>query len=257
MKDARFQGKVWAGARNADGTPGPLSWLGDVPQLQIKMNVEKDERQENFSGQSLTSVSSVKAKKAELSMTLNYFSKNNLALALFATAIDVASGTVTGEALPIDVVAGDTIALDHRDVSAVSLTGADGTTPLVLGTDYSEESLPGGLITVKDPTNFTNGTGTPQAAATADYSYAATTRLPMFTSAVPERYLVLDGINVITNERVRLRIFRAQFDPVSQLDTITDALTELQLSGTVLYDEVNAADANLGGFGRIELPQAA
>lgn len=252
MKDFRFQGKVWAGSRNADGTPGPLYWLGDDSELQIKLTVDKDERNESYSGQSLLSVSAIKAKKAELSVKLNYFSKNNLGLGLYSTPVDVVAGSATGEALPIGAAAGDVIRLDHRDVSAVVLTGADGSTALIEGTDYSIESAAGGLIKVIDPTHFNDGTGTPQATATAAYSYAASVRLPMFTSAVPERYIVFDGINVVTGASVRIELYRAQFDPISQLDMISDSLGELAMSGSVLYDDVNAANANLGGFGRIE-----
>lgn len=254
MKDFRFQGKVYAGLRNADGTPGPLTWLGDDSKLQIKLSVDKDERQESYSGQSLTSVSTVKAKKATFDMTLNWFSKNNLALALAAAAVDVTTGSASAENLPTGVAAGDIIRLDHRDISALTLTGADGTTPLVAGTDYSEESLPGGLIKVMDPTHFNDGTGTPAAAATAAYTYAASVTVPMFTTGIPERYLVLDGINTVDSSRVRIEIYRAQFDPASQLDMISDDLGQLDLSGAILYDDVNALDPTLGGFGRIGLP---
>jgi len=253
MKDFRFQGKVWAGMRNADGSPGPLTWLGDDSELQIKLSVTKDERHESYSGQSLLSVSTTKEKKAELSIKLNYFSKTNLGLGLYATAVDVATGSATGEALPINVAAGDVIRLAHRDVSSVVLTGADGTTPLVLGTDFSIESAPGGLIKVIDPTHFNDGAvGPPQATATAAYTFAASVRLPMFTSDPPERYIVFDGKNTVTGETVRIELYRCQFDPISQLDMISDSLSELQMGGSVLYDDVNAADANLGGFGRIE-----
>lgn len=251
MKDFRFQGKVYAGMRNADGTPGTLAWLGDVPKLQIKLATDKDERQESYSGQSLTSVNSTKAKKATFDLTLNYFSKEVLALALFATVVDVSSGSVTGEALPTGVAAGDVIRLDYRDVTVLTLTGADGTTPLVLGTDYSIESAPGGLIKVIDPTHFNDGTGTPASAATADYTYAASIRVPAFTADAPERYLVFDGKNTVTGETVRIEIPRAQFDPISALDVISDALSQVDVTGALLYDSVNAADANFGGFARI------
>ncbi|HEX7113198.1 MAG TPA: hypothetical protein VF216_12200 [Mizugakiibacter sp.] len=251
MKDFSFNGKVYIGTRLASGKPGVLRWVDDASQLQIKLTTDNEERQESYSGNRLTSVRLQKAKKAEFSLTLNAFSKLNLALALYATPVDVTSGTVASEALPTGLVAGDIVALDHRDISALVIKDSAGTpATLVKDTDYSEESLPGGLVKIIN-------VGTYVQPFTAAYSYAAGVRVPMFTSTIPEQYIVLDGINTVDGSRARVELFRGVFDPASQLDMITDALSSLQLNGSVLYDSVNAADANMGGFGRISLPPEA
>ncbi|WP_244539167.1 hypothetical protein [Pseudomonas aeruginosa] len=46
-------------------------------------------------------------------------------------------------------------------------------------------------------------------------------------------------------------LYRCKFDPVSDLALINDEYGNFQLTGSVLYDTLNAADAKLGGFGRI------
>lgn len=252
MKDFSFNGKVYLGLRDAaTGKPLALRWVDDASQLQVKLTTDTEERQESHSGNRLTSVRLTKAKKADFSLTLNAFSKKNLALGLQSNPVDVTLGTVTGEVLPDALVAGDVVALDHRDVSSVVITDSNATpATLVLGTDYSEESLPGGLIRIISLGAYTQ----PFKAA---YSYAASVTVPMFNAAQPERFILLDGINTVTGERARVSLFRAVFDPASQLDLITDSLSSLALSGSVLYDSVNAASANLGGFGRIELPPEA
>lgn len=250
MKDFSFQGKIYLGLRGSDGKPQALRWVDDASQLQVKLSVDTEERNESYSGNRLTSVRLIKARKAEFSLTLNAFSKLNLGLALGATALDVATGSVTAESFPTGLQVGDVVALDHRDISAVVITDSTATPKtLVKGTDYAEESLPGGLIRIL-------GLGSPAYTQPfkAAYTYAATVRLPMFTGPQPERYLLLDGINTVDNSRVRVRLYRCSFNPVDTLDLITDSLSSLQLSGAVLYDSTNASDSSLGGFGRIELP---
>jgi hypothetical protein len=249
MKDFSFQGKVYVGLRGSDGKPQALRWVDDASQLQVSLSVDTSERQESYSGNRLTSVRLRKSTKAEFTLTLNAFSKQNLVLAVFGTPADVATGTATAESFPADLVVGDVVALDHRDVSDLVITDSTATPKtLVEGTDYSIESGPGGLVKLLSLDTYTQ----PFKAA---YSYAASVRVPMFTAGTPERYILLDGINTVDNSRVRVRLYRASFDPASSLDFISDDLASLELKGGILFDQLNAADANLGGFGRIELPE--
>jgi len=84
----------------------------------------------------------------------------------------------------------------------------------------------------------------------------ASSDVTMFTVAPPERYLFLDGINTVDNSPVRLRLYRVKFDPAATIPLINEGFGALELSGAVLYDSEAAADATLGGFGKIELPTA-
>lgn len=248
MKDYSLQGKIWLGTRLASGLPGALTWLGDSAELQIKLTTDKSERTESYSGQRLTSAVLQKAKKAELSMKPNQLSKEVLALGLYGNIITIASGSATAEPFPDGLVVGDTIALEHGDISSLVVTDSTGT-PLTLtpDTDYAVESAAGGLVTLKNLGAYVQ----PFAGA---YSYGSAVDLAMFTSPIPERYLVFDGVNTLTGEPVLARLYRCQFDPISQLDLIGSDLGELAMSGSVLFDSVNAADANLGGFGKMTLP---
>lgn len=251
MKDFSFQGKVYLGQRGSNGKPQALRWVDDASQLQIKLSTDTEERQESYSGNRLTSVRLTKSRKAEFSLTLNAFSKLNLALALSVTPVDVAAGNVTGEILPAGLLVGDVVALDHRDISALVLTDSAATPKtLVAGTDYVIESAAAGLVRI-----LSLGSPAYTQPFKAAYSYADAVRLPMFTATQNERYLLLDGVNVVDGSRVRVRLYRCAFDPVQQLDLITDSLSSLALSGAVLFDATNAADAALGGFGRIEMPK--
>jgi hypothetical protein len=250
MNDYSLQGKVWLGTRLSSGKCGALKWLGDNSELSLKLTTDKSERTESWSGNRLTSAVLQKAKKAEISLKPNQLNSTVLALALYATVNAIAAGTVTAEPLPAGLLVGDTVVLDHQNSSAWAITDSTGTPKtLVKDTDYKVESAAASLITL-----LTLGTPPWVEPVKAAYSYAAAVDLAMFTAPIPERYLVFDGINTLTSERVLLRLYRCQLDPVSDLALISSDLGEMSLGGSVLFDTVNAADATLGGFGKISLP---
>lgn len=248
--DYSLQGKIWLGERQPNGKPGAIEWLGDSAELQIKLTTDKSPRTESYSGNRLTSAVLQKAKKADISMKPNQLSAQVVALALYGNINTIAAGTATAETLPADLAVGETLALDHGNISDLVITDATGApVTLVEDTDYVIESAAGGLVTIKalGDTPYTQ----PFKAA---YSYGAAVDLAMFTAAIPEKYLLFDGINTMNGKPVLARLYRCQFDPAAQVDLIGADLGELSLSGSVLFDAVNAADANLGGFGKITLP---
>ena len=250
MKDFSFNGKFFLGERRSNGKPGKMRWTDDASTLNIQLTVDKEERQESWSGQRLTSVTIPKAKKARFTLALNAMSAANLALAVQSEAQAIATGSVTGEPLPAALVAGDIVLLDHPRISAVALTDSATPTPaaLVLGTNYRIESPAGGLIEILDP-------GALVQPFSAAYTHDAYVNLAMFKLANVERYGMLDGINTVDDERVRVDVYRMKFDPVSDLALITDSLGNLNLSGDILFDAVNFQNANLGGFARVALPE--
>lgn len=239
-----FQGKISLGDRSADGKMLNPVWVGDA-KLSIKLSTETQDHTESFSGQRMLYGQMNKSKKAESTLTLYEWLPENVALGLYAKELDIASSTVTGEEFPAGLVAGDKVKLDHAFVSSVLLTDSTGTpASLTLGTHYRVDSANAGVIEILNPTGFTQ----PFKGA---YSYAAATQFAMFTETPPEKYLLLDGVNTETGELVLVELFRQKFQPLSQLDMITDDLGNMALNGVSLYDPINAADANLGGFGRI------
>lgn len=250
MKDFSFQGKVHLGARLPNGKPGRMRWVDDASNLTIQLTTDKEERQESWSGQRLTSVSIPKAKKASFTLVLNAASSQNLALAVQSEASTIATGSITGEVLPLALVANDMIALDHPRISALAITDSTAGTPLALAldTNYRIDSPKGGMLEILDPGAFVQ----PFKAA---YTHDAYVNLAMFKLAQVERYGIMDGINTVDDERVRVMIYRMQFDPVSDLGLITDSLGNLNLSGSILFDSTNFRDANLGGFARVQLPE--
>jgi len=53
-----------------------------------------------------------------------------------------------------------------------------------------------------------------------------------------------------------VRLYRVQFNPVSNLGLIHESFGQFELSASVLFDAEAAADPVLSGFGRMDLPEA-
>lgn len=240
-----FQGKVWAGERSSAGKLLKPDWAGNVPTMTLQLSTESTNKTESFSGNRLQYGRLQRGKTATLNITFDEWLPQNIALAIWATQLDVAGSTVTGEVLPTALVAGDYVKLDHPFVSALAITDSAGTPATLPTGNYKLESPNAGLVQLLDP-------GALVQPFKAAYTYAARESFTMFTDAPPERYILLDGINTETNEPVIVTLYRCKFDPVSDLAFINEEYGSFSLAGSVLYDVVNAANANLGGFGRID-----
>jgi len=243
-----FQGKLYLGTRQSNGKPGVLTWVNDSALCDVQLQSTIDEKTESYSGNRLVAARVSKGKKANITLQLETLAASGLALALYGSVTTVTAGTVTAESFPALVAVGDTVMLDKPGVTNLVITDSTAAPKtLVQDTDYRIDSPGNGLVKIL-------GLGTYTQPFKAAYSYAGGINLAMFTQPVPERYLVLDGINTVTNERVRTSLFRVQFDPTDSIPLINDGFGKLTLKGSVLYDAVNATNANLGGFGRMEMP---
>lgn len=235
-----FQGKIWLAGRSALGQPIKPEWVGNAPSLQLQMQTATTPKNESWSGERMQIGNLRGAKTATVNMTLDEWSPLTLAIGLYATQISLPSGTASAEPLPTPLAAGDVIRLAHPFISDLELE--TGSTPLVLETDYRIESPSAGLI------EFLSAQA---AAVTAAYEYEAVQGVTMFTQRPPERWLLLDGINTENGERVLVDLYRVDFNPVGDLNIITDEYGSLPMSGSALFDPINARNANLGGFGRV------
>ena len=246
MSLVSLQGKIWLATRSAAGKYEKPVWVGNAPTVSLALGSETSNKTESFSGNRLQIGQLDRGKTATLTLTLDEWLVQNLVLGLYASQLDIPGGTVTAEPLPGALIEGDFVRLDHQFIDDLVLTA--GGTALVEGTNYRIESAAGGLIEMLQAQ---------ATAATAAYEYADANNLTIFTQRPPERWLFLDGINTETNESVLVDLYRCKFNPVGELGLIHDEYGNLPLTGTVLYDPLNARYANLGGFGRMITKKAA
>lgn len=251
MQDFSFQGKIYVGTRLAGGLPGAMRWVGDAPKCDVSLKADTSTRKESYSGNRLTSAVLDKGKDGTIQLTLNYATIENLALGLYGNVQTIASGAVTAEELPAGLAAGDVVALDKSNISALVITDSAGTpVTLVANTDYKVLNAAAGTIEILNVGSYTQPFN-------AAYSNGGSTDVAMFTAPAPERYVLLDGINTVDNSPVIMRLYRVKFEPMSTLPLINDDFAAIDLTGTVLFDSEAALDGALGGFGKIELPVVA
>lgn len=244
------QGKVLLAERDSvTGKPKALRYVGNVPELKINLSVDNLEHKESMSGSRLVDFRMTREKKCELAFSLEEFNIQNLELGMYGSSTTLPAATVTGEAFPTGLVAGDIVRLNHTNVSALVVTDSAGTpATLTAGTHYEIVSAAYGTIRILNVASYTQ----PFLAA---YSAAGGGKnVGLFTAASKERWLRFEGLNTADeNKPVLIEIYRAILDPQKEFSVISDDLLKMDLEGGALYDATKVNDATLGQFGRIVL----
>jgi hypothetical protein len=185
----------------------------------------------------------IKQKSATVTLTIEEFTKDNLALALYGNYTAGATGTVTDEPLPAGLVVGDRYALAHPKVSALVVKD-DASATLTLGTHYTADT-DFGAIQILNLASFVPP-------FKASYSYGAVTEIGIFTQPLPERFLRLEGLNTAQgNAKTLVELYRIAFDPLKEISFISDEYNRFELEGSLLADPGKPVDAVLGQFGRL------
>lgn len=153
---ASFQGRVFLGKRDSLGNPIEVRSPGNVAELKLSLKTDVLEHYESQSGQRMLDHRMVKQKSATIKLTIEEFTKENLALALYGNHVTDTPDDVVGEpvggAMP---VVGERYFLAHPRVSALEVS--DSATPpakLTAGTHYTAD-LDFGAIQFLETTGFT------------------------------------------------------------------------------------------------------
>lgn len=239
------QGKVLIGSRDSLGNPKALRFVGNVPELKFSIKTDVLEHKESTSGQRATDARVIKGKSADFTCKLEDFDKENLALVLYGASTTVAAGTVTAEAFPAGLVAGDFVALKGQAVTSLVIKDSAATpATLVDGTDYELNAEHGSVRILN--------AGTYVQPFKADYSKGAVTSTNMLTQPLPERFVRFEGLNIAdSNKPVVIELYRVAIDPLKELAMIGEEFAAFDLSGSVMIDALKANDPVMGQFGRI------
>lgn len=243
---ASFQGRVFLGKRDEAGRPVEVRSPGNVAELKLSLKTDVLEHYESQSGQRSLDHRMVKQKSATVNLTIEEFTKENLALALYGNHVTGAGGSVSAEPVGgATPTPGDRTFLAHPKISALIVTDSASTpATLDLGTHYTADT-DFGAIQFLDLSGFI-------APFKAAYTYGAATGIGLFTQALPERYLRLEGINTAQgNAKVLVELYRVAFDPLKEIAFISDEYNKFELEGSLLADPTKPFDAVLGQFGHI------
>ncbi len=243
---ASFQGRVFLGKRADDGQPIEVRSPGNVAELKLSLKTEVLEHYESQTGQRSLDHRMVKQKSATVNLIIEEFTKENLALALYGNHVTGTGGSVTAEILGgATPVVGDRYCLAHPKVSSLVIVDSAATPEtLTAGTHYTADT-DFGAVQFLDITGLT-------APFKASYSYGVATEIGIFTQALPERYLRMEGINTAQgNAKVLVELYRVAFDPLKEIAFISDEYNKFELEGALLADSSKPFDAVLGQFGRL------
>ena len=243
---ASFQGRVYLGKRDINGLPIEVRSPGNVADLELSLKTEVLEHYESQSGQRSLDHRMIKSKSATINLSIEEFTKENLALALYGTHVATTGGTVTDETVGgATPVVGDRYFLAHPKVSTLVVKDSAGTpATLTLGTHYTADTDFGAL-------QFLDTTGL-TAPFKASYAFGDVSEIGIFTQPLPERYLRLEGLNTAQgNAKVLVELYRVAFDPLKELALISNEYNKFDLEGSLLADSTKPYDAVLGQFGRI------
>lgn len=191
----------------------------------------------------------IKSKKGELSMTLEDFVADNLALALYGAKAAGSTTPVVGEALPNPVTVGSLYLLAGQNVSAVTVKDSDSPANTLPSGQYSVNAKHGSIV-ITDKT-----TGGPYTEPfKVDYTPGARTEIAMFTQPLTDRWLRFEGVNTQDADReIVIDLYRVSLDPIKDFELIHSELGRIELTGAVLADTRKPSDGDLGQFGRIVL----
>lgn len=243
------QGEIDA-APIVNGVLGKWRWIHDVSAMSIKFSSDKVEVEDSWSGQKSLARSFSMRKKGTVDMTLMSLSPENLAWVLHSTVVKRAAGSVTGEELPADLMAGDVIRLANPGVSELIITDSSGA-PAELAPQHYALRANGayGEVQLLDLPN-----PAPTQPFKAAYDYAATKQVGIFTAAQPVVALRYKGINLAEGGApVIVELFKVSTDPLQELALITDgnSVAGMPISGGILRDSSRPNTGDLGQFGRI------
>ncbi len=237
------QGVVLLGDRDpATGKGSNFIPVGNVSDLKISIATSTIEHKESQTGARGTDLRLTTEIKANMSMTMENFIAENLAIALRGTATVVVGSTVTGEAGKF--AKGMVLPLAHIGVSTVVVKkDADTLVAYTAGMangawDYKLNAEAGSLMWATTPNTAGLVDGD---AVTIDYAYAAQKTVGALTEAATEKYVRFEGLNTADNNKaVVVEVFRFLTDPLKELSLITDNIQQFALEGTILLDALQS-----------------
>lgn len=252
MADIYFvgQGKIYIADLDVNRNPsGTFRYVGNVPTFEISFETDVVEHKESYSGQRQIDLRFNRENKANVSMTLQDWDKDNLKLLVYGDSQTVASASVTNEAFPTGLAVGANYFTKYMGISSVTVKDSAGSpATLTLNTHYKIVNANTGHIELLNLASFTQP-------FKVDYTYAANEIVRMFTTGLSDRWIKFVGINTTNSATVDkpviIDLYRTSFSPTQSLSLIGDDVAQFQLEGTVLYDSTKADNSFFGGFGKI------
>lgn len=222
--------------------------VGNAPDFSLSPTSKDIKHHESWTG--ARSIDKVVTTETEhkVAATLEDFSKDNLALALWGTAITKTLGTVATPAPDVSdasLTVGSIWGLSYGKVSAVVVKDSADVT--VDAEDYEVNAKYGSIKILNLPT----GLDAYALPLKATYSYGATDVVSLLNAPAQEIAVRFEGINTVNNQAMLAVLYRVRLDVTKKLDLIGNDIMKFVLDGTCLVDATKPVDSELGQFGYI------
>lgn len=242
--------KVYVGTIGSNNLPNALRWVGNVPELSVGFDVEKEEHQEAYSGLNATDDSYETKVSCKFDIALEEFNAKNLALVQRGTVVSKTGASITNEVQPSGLVVGDVVRLKYGNVSAVTVIDSTGSPKtLTAGVNYSVNA-DHGSITILD---LTTG-GAYVQPLKVSYTYAAQTLVTSLSALAVPLWVRAEGVNARGGQKIVVEWYKVELPPAAEVPLIQQTgLAKWALSGNALAVDALGLDADLGPFGRVAL----
>lgn len=243
------QGKIYLHSRDSNGNMGAGRYIGKTANgAKLGLQTTTQTRKESETGQRLTATRYITEKNATVEFQIEEWSRENIAFMLWGAEAVIAAGSVTAEALPSGLAVGDQILTAKAGISSVVVKDSAGTpATLVADTDYRVVNAASGRLEILNLGSYTQP-------FTVDYANAIAYNTPMFSTTPGDWWLVFEGLNTQDSDAaVTVELYKCSLDPLAELVLKAEDITTFTITGSALYDDTKAADAELGVFGRVRL----
>lgn len=229
-------GKVYVDRYTTAGVPsGNERFLGNCTEFSITPSVEEIEKKSSTDSARRLLRSDVTGTNLELTITLDEFTPENVALALFG---EVGTYSQTGASVTDEahgsVKQGEYVRLLYRGISAVTVTSNPAGTTYVAGTDYEVDAQEGRIYIVPGGGIANN------ANILVDYTYETQSKSTVRGGAVSSiKALIRYVSNNPTSPESSAFVWRASIKGSGAVGFLSDNYASFQITGKLEADSVN------------------
>lgn len=222
-----------------DGSSGDalgFTPVGNVSALTLSIETETVEHKESCTGARAIDKELVTEVAVNMAFTMENFSKENLALALYGSSSEVTGASVADEL--VTARHDKWVSLTNIKVSAV-VVGDDATPTVtyVLDTDYELNAETGSIKVLS------TGSITDLQVVYVDYTFDTHEVVEAVeTSSAPERWARFEGLNTANEDKaVVVDIYKASMQPLAELALINEEFGAMEIEAKVLSDATRAS----------------
>jgi hypothetical protein len=239
------RGELAIADRDANGNPGALQDLGEVPEFEVSVDVTFADNFNTKKAISRQDLHVATRQTAKVRIVAKEATMENLALALFGEVVEGAGGNFSAVAFPSGIQAGGTYIIpgNRTRVSSIVITDSAVAPATVDEDDYEVDLVHG---TVK----FLNVTGYTQPFKIAGTEAADQKSVGLLKKRSQEKFIIFKGVNIADDDApMQVGLYRVALGPAQKIPYKGEEAAMYELEGNVLSDDEKDEDADLGTFG--------